>query len=206
MRLPQSTSVFWGTNLFSLPLSFVWRMGITVFWGRPTTDATSLFGGYASIFSFSVLCCVMVMAVARWAERAEASLFHHDDGAWEPDEPTEPAGPETPAPAPVRARLHARLSPAFEGDILALESEDHYVRVHGMRGSELLHMRLRDAIAEMDGHPGEQIHRSWWVARGAVTEVQARGRGCEVHLANGERAPVARDSVDRLTRSQFLPA
>ncbi len=79
------------------------------------------------------------------------------------------------------------------------------MRVHGARSSELLLIRLRDAIAEMDDLPGEQTHRSWWVARDAVVGVHARGRSYEIKLINGERALVARDSVERLTRSQFLP-
>jgi len=96
--------------------------------------------------------------------------------------------------------------PGIESSVLALESEDHYVRVHGPRQSELLQMRLRDAFAEMDGHPGEQTHRSWWVAREAVSESVGTGRNREIILVNGTRSPVARDSVDRLRRSGFLPA
>ena len=103
-------------------------------------------------------------------------------------------------------RLRARLSRGFVGDILALESEDHYVRVHGSRQSELLLIRLRDAIVEMDGCPGVQTHRSWWVARDAVADTVATGRAREIRLINGLRVPVARDSVYRLQQSGFLPA
>ena len=109
------------------------------------------------------------------------------------------------SPSSARPRLYARLSPRFEGDILALESEDHYVRVHGMRQTELLLVRLRDAIAEMDGSLGEQTHRSWWVARDAVAEIIGAGRNWDIRLVNGTRALVARDSIERLRRSGFLP-
>jgi hypothetical protein len=204
-RLPQGPTVFWGMILSSLPLAFVWRKGRTAIYGAPDTSNASLIGGYAGIFSFTILCCLLVMLVAWWAERADAHLFQ-EDSVGDVPAPPPPDSAEPPTPAPSRPRLHNRLSPGFHGDILALESEDHYVRVHSLRGNELLHIRLRDAIAEMDGRPGEQIHRSWWVARGAVAGVHSRGRGCEVRLLNGERAPVARDSVERLTRSQFLPA
>jgi DNA-binding LytR/AlgR family response regulator len=116
----------------------------------------------------------------------------------------------TPPPAPrldgSKPRLRARLSKGFDGDILALESEDHYVRVHGVRQSELLLLRLRDAIQEMDGCPGAQTHRSWWVARDAVAGVVANGRNREIRLVNGMRIPVARDSVFRLEQAGFLPA
>jgi DNA-binding LytR/AlgR family response regulator len=67
-------------------------------------------------------------------------------------------------------------------------------------------LRLRNAIAEMDDVPGEQMHRSWWVARGAVAEVSGAGRNREIRLPSGTSVPVARDSVERLQRSGFLPA
>ncbi|WP_336968942.1 LytTR family transcriptional regulator DNA-binding domain-containing protein [Sphingobium aromaticiconvertens] len=57
----------------------------------------------------------------------------------------------------------------------------------------------------MDDISGEQTHRSWWVAREAVAETAGAGRNREIRLVNGIRAPVARDSVDRLRRSGFLP-
>ena len=211
-RLPQAPLVFWGMILSAVPIALVWRAS--------GADEASLIGGYASVFSFTVLCSLLVMVVAWWAERADASLFRHygdalvsetatslDAGAsaWRDPIPVAATAKASTPVESVRPRLRARLSAGFTGDILALESEDHYVRVHGPRGSELLLIRLRDAIAEMDGLPGEQTHRSWWVARGAVASVHARGRGCEIKLTNGERALVARDSVDRLTRSHFLP-
>ncbi len=215
LHLPQAPLVFWGMILFSAPLAFLWKAS-----GAPEAN---LIGGYASIFSFTVLCSLLVMVVAWWAERAEASLTRDRTaegpavmasvsiGGAPTDRP--PGGDPRARAAPANSstatppfpRLRARLSSSFTGDILALESEDHYVRVHGLRGSELLLIRLRDAIAELDGLPGEQTHRSWWVARDAVAAVHARGRACEIKLTNGERALVARDSVERLTRSRFLP-
>jgi DNA-binding LytR/AlgR family response regulator len=66
-------------------------------------------------------------------------------------------------------------------------------------------MRLRDAIAEMDDVPGAQTHRSWWVAKAALADGAAVGKGREIPLTNGLSAPVARDSVDRLRQSGFLP-
>ena len=57
----------------------------------------------------------------------------------------------------------------------------------------------------MDDEPGDQTHRSWWVARGAVSQVVGAGRNRQIEQVNGTRAPVARDSIDRLTRSHFLP-
>jgi hypothetical protein len=212
--LPRGSLVFWGVIVSSFPMAFLWQWA-----GR---DEMRLLGGYSGVLPFTLLCSLAIMAVVWWSARADAHLLLYYAAVgenpaaeqttpyWSGDLPT-PAGTPPPAAASPRSprtqpRLYARLTPRFEGPILALESEDHYVRVHGMNHSELLLLRLRDAIAEMDQEPGEQTHRSWWVARGAVSQVVGAGRNRQLELANGTRAPVARDSIDRLTRSHFLPA
>jgi len=48
--------------------------------------------------------------------------------------------------------------------------------VHTSKGQDLILLRLSDAIEELAGLEGEQVHRSWWVARDGVTEVE-RGDG-----------------------------
>ncbi len=200
-RLPRGSLVFWGMVASSFPMALIWRLV-----GR---DEVRLLGGYAGLLPFTLLCCLLVMTIAWWAERADAHLLRYYD---------EHMGPTTvfasaregavPMDAPVKeadVRLHRRLSPAFAGPIVALESEDHYVRVHGQRGSELILMRLRDAIAEMDDVPGAQTHRSWWVAKAALADGASVGKGREIRLTNGLSAPIARDSLDRLRQSGFLP-
>ena len=114
--------------------------------------------------------------------------------------------PTATAPAPLpqaadnapRARLFERLPPHLGGEIIALEMEDHYVRAHTALGSDLILMRLTDAISELDGIAGAQVHRSWWVARGAVEEVRREGRNLRLVLPRGITAPVARANVHRL--------
>ena len=209
--LPRGSLVFWGVIVFSFPMAVLWQ------WAGH--DEMKRLGGYFGVLPFALLCSLAIMAVVWWAARADAHLFAHDAGGSRVDQAATSRSGHTQAPAadpplaaaapessPNRPRLYARLTPHFEGPILALESEDHYVRVHGEQHSELLLLRLRDAIAEMDNEPGEQTHRSWWVARGAVSQVVGTGRNRQIELVNGKRAPVARDSIDRLTRSHFLPA
>jgi hypothetical protein len=108
-----------------------------------------------------------------------------------------PAGP---------ARLIARLNPRLGGEVLALQGEDHYVRVHTALGSELVLMRLGDAIAELDGLEGERVHRSWWVARGAVGETRMDGRRACLVLANGLEVMVSREATPMLRRAGWLTA
>ena len=86
-------------------------------------------------------------------------------------------------------RLPARLRGAA---IRAVQAEDHYLRIHTDRGSDLILMRLSDALDELEGLEGSQTHRSWWVARDAVRDV-TRGDGRATLTLDGEiTAPVSR--------------
>ena len=91
--------------------------------------------------------------------------------------------------ATFRERLPFKFRHA---EIYALEAEDHYLRVHTAAGDTLILMRLYDAIRELDGIEGSQTHRSWWVARAAVTgTTRSNGRACFT-LKGDLSAPVSR--------------
>jgi DNA-binding LytR/AlgR family response regulator len=106
-------------------------------------------------------------------------------------------------PAPVQthasaggaapARFLDRLPVKLRGATLhAVQAEDHYLRLHTDRGSDLILMRLSDAVAELEGLEGARTHRSWWVARDAVRGV-SRGDGrAALTLEGGVVAPVSR--------------
>ncbi len=104
------------------------------------------------------------------------------------------AGPREgapPTPAPVR--FLERLPPKLRGaELHAVEAEDHYLRLHTSRGSDLILLRLADALAELDGIEGAQTHRSWWVARDAVAEVRRGDGRATLVLKDGVQAPVSR--------------
>lgn len=91
------------------------------------------------------------------------------------------------------ARFPDRLPLKLKGaEIRAVQAEDHYLRIHTDRGSDLILMRLSDALDELQGLEGAQTHRSWWVARSAVLDV-ARGDGrATLSLAGGLSVPVSR--------------
>ncbi len=118
-----------------------------------------------------------------------------------------PASDATPPPASVAARRATfldRLPPAWADRLLALEMEDHYVRAHGPDASALILLRMRDAEAELADVDGMRVHRSWWVARGAVAKAVRDGRGTKLRLTNGLKAPVARDRVAALKAAGWL--
>ena len=97
-----------------------------------------------------------------------------------------------------------RLPPELGSDLLALEMEDHYVRAHTTLGSDLVLMRLRDAVAELSGLEGAQVHRSWWVARAAVEDVRREGRNIRLVLPDGLEAPVSRARIEELKAAGWL--
>lgn len=114
----------------------------------------------------------------------------------------EPAAP--PPSNPPSNALLAQLPPELGSDIIALEMEDHYVRVHTALGSALVLMRLRDALVLVGGQEGMQVHRSWWVARGAVEDVVRDGRNIRLRLARGIEAPVARAKIANLRDARWI--
>ncbi len=82
--------------------------------------------------------------------------------------------------------------------------EDHYVRVHTVLGSALVLMRLRDAMVLVAEVEGMQVHRSWWVARGAVEDVLRDGRNLRLKLPRGIEAPVARANIAVLRDARWV--
>jgi hypothetical protein len=106
-----------------------------------------------------------------------------------------PTTPEARSDEAFRQRLSARSRAAR---LIAVEAEDHYLRVHTDAGSELVTLRFSDALAELEGVAGFQVHRSWWAAADAIEGVRwRRGRG-ELRLAGGLVAPVSRTYAAKL--------
>ncbi|HEX8193731.1 MAG TPA: LytTR family DNA-binding domain-containing protein [Allosphingosinicella sp.] len=97
-------------------------------------------------------------------------------------------------PLPEAERtLRLRLSAKRRGArLIALEAEDHYVRVHTDAGSELLSMRFADAVEELAHAHGYRLHRSWWASAEAIEAVRWRRGVGEARLAGGIVAPVSR--------------
>lgn len=105
---------------------------------------------------------------------------------------------EAPAPPKFLERLPLKLRGA---EIWAVEAEDHYLRLHTSKGQDLILLRLADAIGELEGIEGAQVHRSWWVSRAAIADAR-RGDGRAVlTLRDGSEVPVSR-TYARLLREQ----
>lgn len=111
-----------------------------------------------------------------------------------------PAGAAAPA-----VKFLERLPPKLKGaQIYAVSAEDHYLRLHTSKGSDLILMRLSDAISELEGLEGAQAHRSWWVARDAVESVRREGDRVTLLLKGGVEAPVSRPNVRPLREAGWF--
>jgi len=116
-----------------------------------------------------------------------------------------PALPEAGAeaiPAAFPSALLSRLPPGIGSDIIALETEDHYLRVHASGGSALILMRMADAVALLDPRLGAQVHRRWWVAQAAVAGVRMEGQKLSLCLIDNSLVPVGR-TFSAAARARF---
>lgn len=161
----------------TLPATFVvWGYTNLMFGTRiPLAALPGLFG---SVLFLSVAMTAL-MVVVNWPGRV-----------------THAPAPGAPAPA---VRFADRLPAKLKGAVVyAVSAEDHYLRLHTSKGSDLILMRLSDAISELEGVEGAQTHRSWWVAREAVESVKREGDKVVLVLKGGAEAPVSRPNVRAL--------
>jgi|LULE01.1.fsa_nt_gb hypothetical protein len=117
-----------------------------------------------------------------------------------------PGKPADEAATPINGAAHHREPPLFLRNlpenlghsIISISTQDHYLDVVTQDGSDRILKRMSDAIAELNGYPGMQIHRSHWVALDAIEDMERDGRNVRVRLKNGEVLPVSRPNVEPL--------
>lgn len=111
------------------------------------------------------------------------------------------AAPTGAAPPRFLERLPAKLRGA---ELFAVEAEDHYLRLHTSKGQDLILLRLSDAVAELEGLEGAQVHRSWWVAKAAVTDARRGDGRATLTLKDGATVPVSRAYARALRESGWI--
>lgn len=145
---------------------------------------------YGSVAAIQLL---MVLLLTRMRLSLAPLLFA---GAAAPTKPALPAAPAEPAaalPAAVQpSSFLARIPPQLGTALLALQAEDHYLRVITDQGSSLILMRLADAIRQLPPEEGMQVHRSWWVAYKAAREIGKEAGRMNLRLPDGTQVPVSR--------------
>ncbi len=187
LDLPLPLLWFFGVTLATIPMTaIVWSMG---FLPRPVPLPTLEQGLTSYFYVF-----VVGGGITAFFYALESSAQRADAAAVEPV--AEVAEPSVP--------FFDRIPKQLGTDLIALEMEDHYVRVHTAAGSDLVLMRMRDAVAELGDLEGQQVHRSWWVARGAVEGSRKEGRNVRLTLKGELEAPVSRANVAPLKEAGWL--
>jgi hypothetical protein len=106
------------------------------------------------------------------------------------------SGPPKPAleskPDAAEVRFLSRLPREIGHDIISISMQDHYVHVTTRRGSAMVLIRFSDAVSELAGYPGAQLHRSHWVAGGQAKRILREKSRTMVELVDGRRLPVSR--------------
>lgn len=163
-------------------------------------------GGLLYLYScvalvFLTLGFLMYELVEKPHRRARASAVKPAEGAEPAGDPIAISGEdaqESPPTAAASVPFLDRLPAHLGRDLLHLHMQDHYVEVHTRAGSDLLLLRFRDALREVDGLEGMQVHRSHWVAREAVSRIERQNGRTLLHLVNGTVAPVSRSFAPQL--------
>jgi len=70
----------------------------------------------------------------------------------------------------------------------------------------LILLRLRDAMAELGPQRGRQVHRSWWVAEGALAAAERDNGKNVLVLRNGLRVPVSKTFRGQVKEAGWLAA
>ncbi|NIJ09048.1 hypothetical protein FHS31_002678 [Sphingomonas vulcanisoli] len=100
-----------------------------------------------------------------------------------------------PAAAERSIAFHTTIPAHLIETALCLQMEDHHVRIH-LQGRSMLHLvPMRKAIETLGDQRGVQVHRSWWVADGAVADWVDDGRSTSLILVNGLKVPVSRNRL-----------
>ncbi len=108
-----------------------------------------------------------------------------DDTPGVVNEPSDP-------PQQQRTSALARRFPEISGlTLLAIEADEHYVRLHTDAGSKHVLYRFRDALKDAEDLAGLRVHRSWWVAEAAMEALEQGPSGIGLRLKGGLQAPVS---------------
>ncbi|MBL8554446.1 MAG: LytTR family transcriptional regulator DNA-binding domain-containing protein [Phenylobacterium sp.] len=153
--------------LMAIPFTALVSVGSSLFFGSRMQPAS-----LPVLFVPVLSVCLALTAINTIVETRRTAITH-----------------ASPQPPKFLERLPLKLRGA---DVWAVEAEDHYLRLHTSKGQDLILMRLADAVAELEGIEGAQVHRSWWVARDAITDAKRGDGRATLTLKDGAEVPVSR--------------
>lgn len=178
--------------LVSVPHTFMVIVATALFFGLDTiTPGVVVFFGLTVLMVALVLTTINHLAAVPDAAKPAASVpvpASDPEPALRADPPGEP-DPLPALPDLIAEKLPVRLRQAR---LVAIEAEDHYLRIHTDGGSDLVLMRMTDACALLPEAAGARVHRSWWAARAAVETLARREGKAELTLQGRLTVPVSR--------------
>ena len=187
MPMPRLTVPLFGACLAAVPATGVVALANGLSGIGWPDDVAVLFGRVL------LLLAAISLPVYAWEDMQERMAAMPD--------PAQPEGASSGSqPEEIEARksgadglslFTARLSAPLGGQLLCLEMQDHYLKVHHSTGSEMILCRMEDAARELGGL-GRRVHRSWWVASDAVDGVERQGQRTFLRLTDGRHVPVGR--------------
>lgn len=161
--------------------------------------------GTTALFIWLVMVLILAGASILYVSIAQTQLVPSNSGNIDVDlsdaDMKSPSVAQAETPAKILSRLPVHLQ---SSDLYALSAEDHYVRVYTSKGDDLVLMRFSDAVLETGDVEGARIHRSWWVAKSAIIDINAKGRGAEITMKNDHKAPVSRAERKTLREMGWL--
>ena len=188
--LAWAVAVVVGSAVAAVPGTAVVWLLVAAYMGHRMTGVAEV----ATLYSQVLVIHLVLNALVTWL------IYGKSRPVGAPGEATSPHPTAESPSAPFLERLPSRLG----RNLLHLHMQDHYVEAHTDEGSELLLLRFRDALRELDGLDGAQVHRSHWVARSAVAGVVRRNGRLALRLVNGNEVPVSRSFAPRLRERGWL--
>lgn len=192
--------------LISVPHSFMVIVATALFFGMSAiTPAVVLNFWFAVLVVSLVLTTINYLSAKDEEAPSPPSLAAqpHPEPANAPPSLAEAVPEADPSPLPevpvlIAEKLPARLCGAR---LIGIAAEDHYLRIYTDAGSDLVLMRMGDACALLPDSAGARVHRSWWVAKGAVEGHGRQSSKMALTLTGGLTVPVSR-SMQAALREQ----
>lgn len=205
-----------GSAIFAVPLSYVLILLFIIFFSASfpglehtlEPDGRALVGGFAGYVSGATgLMIIPLWGIAHWLYEAATGEVVFFRGFIKAVDASPRSTLESldgaPRPDPEFVK---KLRPELGRSILALEAQEHYIKVHTDHGHELIHYRFGDAVQQLTGTPGLQVHRSYWVAEDAVVAIEPVGKSYRLTLRNGLAVPVSLSYRGALQQHRLLAA
>jgi len=187
---------------------FTWILGVTPLGIGPEAGREGVIAAVAARYP-TIALGYGVMGTAIWMV-FNYSWYNANYGPVGPQVPAEPspeansAVAETPT-SPGEPAFMRKLPFEKRGTLWAITAEQHYLRVYTDKGDDLILMRFSDALDQLVGVSGLQVHRSHWVARHGVEKIAKEEKRLSIVLKNGVTVPVSRPNITAVNM-EFGPA